>query len=663
MWFRSGAGLLCCLIAATSSHATPTDDNALWPLLERLQGDVQQLLTVTPSEAVPDTLGPGCADPAPHDYHALAFEAEANKEARDLGLELRGGYILDDARGRSVGQSAYLELSWDLLEEGRRENLIRARSLQHSAHLARLEADRARLDDQYACRRETRVRQMRQLRSSLLARRGELLRPLVQAVRRGYLTGYRHLDGLLEVEGELAVTEHELRGLRGLRVDGRPPRNPPHPAAMDLYLPAILKAIERDPLPALSAALERARLSQSSRFRDQNKLRVFVRADADRLSDDLDSGGMAAGVRFRLPLTKPGDRDLQLRLLAADADYQRQLHTRLRRTREAYRELREQAERVQRQQYRVLRANERVRRSLTDRRLYPAEADLVAAVSRTQDLIDAAIEQVRAEEELQRRLVKVMQRAELPLIPAYLKPLGEADFNYRGRSGERAIYLWSGDIDRHAPAVLVAFLKAKGIRQVMLSTGRRLDTARRAAFVREATHAGIGIEHLFGNNSWVEPDNHAKAVSRIRRTAPEGVIHLDVEPQALADFKQRQDDYLDQFDALTRAVRAALKPEQSLHLSLPVWWPADRYAVLARDADRLVLMAYGQPAADRIARRLQPILALVPAERLALALRPADFDNEWQLEQAIEKLRALTGIQRFALHGVDAYLGMAGKQP
>lgn len=660
MWFRFGAGLLCCLIAATSSHANPTDDNALWPLLERLQGDVQQLLTAAPDDDVPDTLGPGCNDPAPHAYQALALEAESDREAADLGLELRGGYTLEDARGRSMDQSAYLELSWDLLEEGRRENLTRARSLQHRARLARLEADRARLNDQYDCRRETRVRQMRQLRSALLNRRSELLRPLVRAVRRGYLTGYRHLDGLLEVEGELAVTDHELRGLS---VEGRPPRNPPRPAVMDLDLPAILKAIDRDPLPALSAALERARLSQSSRFRDQNKLRVFVRADADRLGDQLDSGGMAAGVRFRLPLTKPGDRDLQLRLLATDADYQHQLHTRLRRTREAYRELREQAERVQRQQYRVLRANERVRRSLTDRRLYPDEADLVTAVSRTRDLMDAAIEQVRAEEELHRRLVKVMQRAELPLKANYLRPLGEANFSYRGRVGERAAYLWSGDVQRHPPEMLVAFLQAKGVGRVLLSAGKRLSSARRDALRTEATRAGIRVEHLFADNAWIKPANHGKAVLRIRQYAPSGTVHLDVEPQALPDFKQRRAFYLDQFGQLIRAVRAGLAPAQRLHLSVPIWWPATRYAALARDADQLTLMAYGQADASKLAERLAPILAVVPPASLAIALRPADFSDEWQLEQAIDKLRALTGIKRFALHGIDAYLGMAGEQP
>lgn len=328
MRFRLAVGILLCHLAAAPYAAQQADDQAFWPLLERIRVELQQLLQTDSGDGTAEALDPACASPTQHHYRAMAYEAEAQQEADDLGLELRGGYTLDQNRGvntldqnrrGSSDQYAYLELSWSLLRQGREENLNRARTLEHSARLARLEAGQQRLDDEHNCRRETRVQQFRSLRSAILARRAALLEPLLPAIRRGYLTGYRHLDSLLEVEGELAITQQEIAGLGG-ELDTR--IKPLHPAAFDLNLAMILEGIRKDPRPALSAAIERARLSQASRLRDQSQFRLFVRADADALGDNIDSGGMAAGMRFQLPLNKVSNRDLQLRLLAVDEEYQ-----------------------------------------------------------------------------------------------------------------------------------------------------------------------------------------------------------------------------------------------------------------------------------------------------------------------------------------------------
>jgi hypothetical protein len=71
-------------------------------------------------------------------------------------------------------------------------------------------------------------------------------------------------------------------------------------------------------------------------------------------------------------------------------------------------------------------------------------------------------------------------------------------------------------------------------------------------------------------------------------------------------------------------------------------------------------MGYGVPSPERLAERLAPYLANIPTERLTLALRPADFPSEVELEAYIDAIAHRTGLNDFALHAFTDYYRLTG---
>jgi hypothetical protein len=57
---------------------------------------------------------------------------------------------------------------------------------------------------------------------------------------------------------------------------------------------------------------------------------------------------------------------------------------------------------------------------------------------------------------------------------------------------------------------------------------------------------------------------------------------------------------------------------------------------------------------------LAPYLANIPADRLTLALRPADFSSEVEMETYIDAIAKHTGLGAFALHAFADYYRLTG---
>ena len=72
-------------------------------------------------------------------------------------------------------------------------------------------------------------------------------------------------------------------------------------------------------------------------------------------------------------------------------------------------------------------------------------------------------------------------------------------------------------------------------------------------------------------------------------------------------------------------------------------------------------MAYGSSSVSKIGRKLQPILDVVDAEKLAVVLRVSDFEDEWELEQTFEEIVQKFGIRNLGIHQYKTFIRKANE--
>lgn len=656
---------LACTAAAWADGQPGADaDQArdqLWQTVQRVFDHAVAPAT-PPLQGAAALLGEDCGLPEPEHARAAALQAAADGLRQQRGLQVNGYFATDRTTVNSENDyGAYVELSWDLLREGYLDYRDRAEATSVQARLARLRGDLAMQRRALRCARDRVHGRFASIRSRLLTLKLDLMEPVYRIERRAYFKGWSQLDDLLVSEADLVLLRSELAQLHAGPSLQRQAMEVPafNPPILDIDMAGLAEAIQADRRQDRLQALEEE-LARLARDEPRNRVRLFVRHQLDGVGQD----SLSAGVRVSVPLGQFRDRrDEQLgrRLEGIDAEYRVEQWERVTRARSAYLDVREQLERVIRQHYRYARAYERARRSLAEHELTPQHADVALAATRMRDLLDAAIEAADAKEVLYRRLIEVFNDAQLQFQPGLVRVVQLPDIKDRRRSGTRLLYAWSKGFNRTPNAVLLDFLRTKGVDHLALSAGTRTDRNKLNDFLGRAQQHDITVEIVQGEPEWVLPANQDRAVARIRRAADlTGAVNLDIEPHTLPGFKSRRGPLLEDYLSLIDRVRSQIDRGVRLTVAVPVHWPAEIYRRLAAKVDGVYLMAYGEPEADRLLARLQPALGALATTQTCVVLRARDFEDEWQMQQVMDRLRQ-AGITRFGIHDLDGYIALSAE--
>ena len=653
---------------------------ALWERLAGAEQAVRGLLQRSAGmEAVAAIFRLRCAVADPEAVRREAYLTAARELDEDPGLSIRGAYNYREERGGGAAvpdpgsfvddnrtdQDGYLELSWELLGNGYRELEAESTIARHRAEITRLEGAQARHERNALCRRQALPEAFRAARVALLEEKRALVEPLHAASRAGYFGGGRPLEDVLAVEAERAAVAQARAALdqAGVAVTPSPVPGDRLPPLIRLDVGAVVEAMARDPGIGRAGVLAQQVAREQSRIKDLNRLRVFLRAEADDLHDSTELE-MVAGLRFTVPLDRPDEPLLALRLREVEeqtrlAAWERQLELD-----EALRQYREHSERARRQEFRVLRAHERLRRSLATHRVYPAEADLYTALERALDLLDATLEAVASRTELYRRVNEVLRRSGVAFSERLVAVVEPRGLDYRARTGARSLYAWSEAFNALGNTVIRELLAAKGVAELLVSAGRATDQAKLRRLVASLREQGTAVSLVLANNRWARPGGHDEAVMRAEDAAAlHPAVHLDVEPHTLPGFDAHREAYLADYVAMLARVRSALPDAVRITAAVPVSWAPAVYRRIAAHVDTLYLMAYGTADASRVAARVQPIVDIVGAERVVVVLRTGDFADERALETAFDAIAAATGVRRFGIHKLASYLRMAEGAP
>ncbi len=649
----------------SSSHASSVSERTEFrELLFDLQSRLFKMETSGAERSPHDLLTGECDIPFSVPPDSDIIREQSYQAGKISGLELRGAYStgsLSDSNDEDSGLErgrGNVELSWDILKQGYRQNALRANALELQAQKADLLQGLEEIEQVYRCRRHQIRKEFSGLLIQLLDLKLQFLEPVYQVERRAYFKQWSFLDDYLVSEEDLLLTRHELNGLLADPYHDDGPIYQALPPIIDIDLAGLLTATREDESYTALFVAEKdwMKAEQDAVIRDS--LRVYLRQEFD-----VDGGGqggndLVAGLRFRIPLYSRKSNVLNLKLNNVDHRKHNILWERIAQTRSSYTKLQEQLRRTIKQHYRHARAQERLRRTML--LLKGDDKHLTTAVTRMKTLIEARLELVRAKEELYRRCNEMFLAAQIPYRSDLVKKVAMQPLREKARPGKRSIYIWSNDFNSIVNDDLLAFLEAKQISKVLLSAGRKTDVQKRDAFLEELQHRNIDADLIIGDNSWIFSKNHEKAVEKSVTFAEKtGRLHFDIEPQALPDYRENREEYLGLFTDLITEVENGLL-DRHLSLAVPFHWPMETYRELGSIADKLYIMAYGTTEPQVILRRIAPILEAVPHEKIVIVLRTDDFQDEWAIEKMIERLLTKTAVEQFCIHNLGSFIKKSG---
>ncbi|MCG8467220.1 MAG: hypothetical protein MJB57_03290 [Gemmatimonadetes bacterium] len=579
---------------------------------------------------------------------AVDFEASARTSGTggDLGLNDEGG--------------TYAGLSWNLLSDGWRENRLRGALLEARAQMAEEDGARAMAEIQIRCVIRELEGRFAPLRLRLARLERETLTELADLKREAYFRGVIRLDELLETDRELERLTRRAGYLAaivdGLAADASVERFPP---VVRLDFDGLLERLAaRDAADAMTV-LETRALELEDRLEGRTRLRVFARYELENRTNGGE--GVSLGMRVQVPLF---GADAQAGQDAAIEGVRRRnvLESATRRAEviAMRRDVEEQVSAAIREHYRYLAAREGARRALSALSVGAAEASVPVATSRVQVLLAVSQERAQTLQLLYERIGRAFAGAQLPMDPSLLEVIDLDEAERRGRLGRRTLYLRSDAFEDADVASVLAFARAKGIESLAVSAERTSGDIGLDALVARARAQGIAVERVLSANEWVDPQNHDRALERIGALeSVAGGLQLDIEPDALREHEDDPSGLRASYLALIDRVRAALSADRTLSVSVPLGWPEATYRSLGEQAERVYLMAYGDMDIENRLERARRAVASLPTERVVIALRASDFDDEWEMERTVQAFHAALGVEGFAVHDYRQYRSLS----
>lgn len=644
---------------------------AAWRHVDRAVAMVDRMHRTPPSSRLTpkEAFTVDCSIPRPDAARAVALSREARHARREIGLDLEGRYGQETAVAAGGGEfgggisGTFVGLEWDLLSAGLWQSRWRDDLLETRAKAKRLRESLTTVQRRESCRSRRVPHHFDAMDRSLSSMRIELGETYQQRARRSYLNGNADLERLIEAQSQLTEVRQHLQALRA-RTE-RPRTSFQHfPPLWTLDFEALRNTQRGDSLRRRLADAQREEVRLQNRLSWDARLSTFGRYRFDRLS--LQDSGWEFGLRVQYPVSSFFDADgvaANERLQVIRRDERLDLGKKQRELDGVQNRFESARRGALRAHYRAMEYRERVRRQLVRHARDSTNGQLGRALSQAQLLLSTVFAKMEGYRETYATIARAFRAAREPFDPSLLRAGDLHPLDWRGRSGKRALYVWSESLRTHSPTFLLDLAQAREIDRFIVSAGRQTPPKTLRRLRAQARQEGIRVERLLAVNDWARPGGVEEARKRLSAMDLDGdVLHLDVEPHALDRFDQHREAMLNRYVDLLRVAGKATD-DGTLAVSVPLFWPERIYRQISNLVDRAYLMAYGEMAPRERAGRAMEVARLLDPEQRAVALRTQDFANEWALEQTVSAMEAVVGTERVAIHDLDSFLELVGRAP
>nr|MBF0222397.1 sel1 repeat family protein [Desulfobulbaceae bacterium] len=621
-------------------------------------------------EFFPSIMQMECSDFNVHyfDREILAVEAEIKND--DPGLKFESGYSFHDGDVDNDRQSVFAGLSWDLFNDGLLENKSQSRRFEYQREIEEIRAEQLRHKDLFKCRDTFLFYSFNSVKNAIQQRKKEVLSQLYELSRKAYFLGDILADDLLKVEYEAKKTDTILNKytIQNQQIVSEQHNLLPQlPEILAPDLPSLIHAVETDSTYQKIAQLSEAILEEQYNPLYEKRLRFFVKTGVNENQGNLSSGDISSGIYFSTPLIRKKQDVLPYkigRIKALLKKEQEDIIKEAARLHNAYGEKLTDAEKLFFQQQTVA---ERLRRSLyiSQNRKNTTGTygfdEHILVLRHLDELLDNRFEYIAVQESLYRQLLHLFTLTQTDWRQEFIAQVGLGSKMKRGRTGNRAIYIWANEFQKYDNKLIEQVFLAKGLDKAVISASKNIDRQKLDHFIELAKFNGIRTELMLSENSWVLPEKWPTVQLAVEELCKFGQpIHLDIEPHTLPDYQDKKQEYNTYFFEMIRKIRV-ITDEHSieLNIALPVLHNSDFVDAIASLSDHIYIMAYGKLNQEKLKDKIAPF-SNIDKDKLVLALRPKDFTNELEQEEFIDVTFEQAGLTNFALHDFAQFIQMAG---
>lgn len=605
--------------------------------------------------------------------HLQLLAAQRGAAGRDLGFKLTTGYQENSALGLAdLNEGPYrnrwqIGLEWDLLRDGWLVN----RS-ERGVLTKQIAAEKARRP---ALRREENLERLRALityvfsraRLPLLEKRRQFLKELGEIGRQRVWSDDAMLEEYAAARAELERAERQWQDCRTY-IDLFPRRHgplPPLPEArqlppLTLDIEALAAHLGNPPWRSLQEEWLRRDGVRNFSYWSEVRVRLFFHY-MDYFRDPSHERFFTYGLQLTLPLHFAAEKRKSVRWTELEWEKARLTRDTRADMLEALGFQQELLTKIDDFKHFIAKRRVcelRLRRLYLERR-YGKRSRPLDIARQLGELLDIDIELLTIRQQMYLRLASALQHTALEDVRPFLKPVewsGDPGVEADVYPGERYLYVWSGAFQAEANDFLLEFCRVRSIRNILLSTGKSVDRAKLADFMRRARAAGLEVFALIGDSSWLTTGKSGLAEADVDEALALGFdgVHLDVEPQQRGDWERNRDVLARRYLEMMESVRRRLGPQRRFSVSvLPGYPPAMLEKVYAL-CDHVFLMVYAKTEAETIAAKAAP--AVLDPAKTVISLRPGDFTAEWEMESLIARLMADSGYRAFAFHDLASLL-------
>jgi hypothetical protein len=227
------------------------------------------------------------------------------------------------------------------------------------------------------------------------------------------------------------------------------------------------------------------------------------------------------------------------------------------------------------------------------------------------------------------------------------------------------MYLWSKSYLNYSNEEIISDLEKWKVDHVILSpTTDRKNWNRVNSLILELQRKQIGVEWMIGNNKWLNAPIESKldSISQQMHQWKIQVIHLDIEPHAIDDYKKRKDYYHNLYiSRVKEASQFCKRNGYQLNLSIPLSYPEEVLAAIEPYVQQITLMAYENPSVDAIQRRSQEEVNTFMSKTL-IAVRAKDYEDSLTLGKDLNYLKNWIPSHQGIIHDYNTYKQLSSNE-
>lgn len=597
------------------------------------------------------------------------YELNSIKFSKDYGFRFNMGVRTSTGDINLYNNSTYIGISWDILNGGLFDNKLKEKETFFKQKLFLIESRRNKREISSICRKNFVVFYFYTLKIKILQKKLNFLYALYEVLRKAYFSKKILIDEGLRIEREIYETESKIRFYEDF-ISPFCKQNSSFCGnflSKKLQYPPVLK-------PKLITFIENMQRNDESEEKENllknieklknsdlrnTRLRFYFNLSTRGESDFLSKKGIVAGFSLSIPLRESNEETTNISLKIIEEKIKREKELTLNKLFQSYSSYELKINSAVEKWYQIMIYKEKLRRFILLVNSQKREGriklyDYIDLLKTVNALLKAQYDFIDLEERLYKNLLDLFVNADVDFNTEFLQPVILYSKWYRMRKGERSIYIWSKDLELYSFDFIRNFLIAKGINKVRISFSPIEKDRELVDLLNNLKKYNIHVELTLSEPDFIFPEKWDKVRSKVESIVSMGYdVHLDIEPHILSDFKDNREKYLNLFVNLLKKIYSMTKfYGHKLTVAISPKHYTEFLSEIISNCDEVVVMDYGKRNINKLSVRLNPIISLTSKEKITLAIRAKDFENELEMEEFIDEIFNKIGIRSFAIQNL-----------